>query len=184
MSSWPLLVFTTLGAGAAGAIITTYGTQSRDRRSAWAEVRLRVARAEYLAREASTSREEMMRALAEVEQAAFTAAVPWHVVAIYRSARIADFDAVMEQRSDPYNRRDAHSIDARISGRAAFRACEMLIRTLWHPWLTMPTRRIRSRRIRRFLYCGLPPGAVIGWRDERAARRWERKTIRNRQQSR
>src|SRR5262249_12003531 len=154
MTNWPLLVFATLGGGATGAVITTYGTQTHERRAAWTEVRARARHAAYLARQDSTSEDEIRPALTEVENAAFTAGVPWHVVAIFLSAGLADFQAAEQLRADPRNELGLRTYDSRITGHAAFRASELLLGTLWHPWLSMPTRRFSSRRIRKFLYCG------------------------------
>jgi hypothetical protein len=48
MTDWVPLLLTTLGAGATGAIITTYGAQASDRRAARAKARECLSNAENL----------------------------------------------------------------------------------------------------------------------------------------
>jgi len=55
MTSWVVIIFTTLGAGATGALITTYGTQTREQRAARAQARESLRRAEQASTRAAVT---------------------------------------------------------------------------------------------------------------------------------
>lgn len=149
--SWVTLVFTNLLAGATGAVITTHGTQSRARRDARGQVRTCLQHVETLARQPGVSPSDLASSVAQVEDAAFIAAVPRRVIAIYRDARLAADDA---ERNWAEPARQHRYPDKHITRDAERKARELLVRVLWHPWLTMPTRGLRTWQLRRFLNSG------------------------------
>src|SRR5262249_479056 len=149
---WLTLLITTLGAGAAGAIITTYGTQSRDRRNARAEVRARLNHVARLAVNRETPHDQLRSAFREVEDAAFIAAVPQLVVDVYRDAREGGVGV-----SEARERHEADGAIDTVVTVCAGLARGLFIRVLWHPWLMLPVQRMRARQIRKLLDSGLPP---------------------------
>jgi hypothetical protein len=145
---WFTLLLTTLGAGAAGAIITTYGTQARDRRAARAEVRACLQRADRIARN-RPPHDQIESALADVENAAFIAGMPRHVVRLYGQAFF------WSNRTDD-RRPELGGENEAIILLAAVAAADLMVRVLWHPWLMLPVQRILARQTRQYLNSGLP----------------------------
>src|SRR2546423_11175370 len=121
--TWITLLLTVFGAGATGAVITTFGGQSRDRREARARVRTTLATAERLCQTLDTSPDAARQAIFDVENAAFMAAVPSRVIAIYRDARLADYLALKSRKESRFVRpsEDVTSI-------AAMGAAALLVR--------------------------------------------------------
>jgi hypothetical protein len=184
---WLTLVITTLGAGAAGAVITTYGAQSRDRRAARAEVRAQLLRAEKAARNPDAPIDELYAAIGNLNRAAFVAATPRRIIELYAHATVtARLVSLAVQRRGP----DAGHYD--IASAAAYAAGDLLVNVLWHPWLMLPVRGLRARHIRQFLDTAMterdrrafqaPPAGT--WRSRRRviseAKRWRRRMSRNR----
>jgi hypothetical protein len=176
---WLPLIFSTLASGTVGGFITTFATQARDRRAARAQVRARVTEAERAAYLPGLQHADLVKALDDLEDAAFVAGVPSHVIELYRDARMAAW--VVRVTTPPGD----HAEDSPkvVSGRVAHQAAIMLIRILWHPWLTIPIHRWRIGRLRRVLDGGVPHSSV-----ERAGRnrlrRWEREMLRREKQTR
>jgi len=88
MTDWVPLLLTTLGAGAAGAIITTYGAQASDRRAARAKARECLSKAENLSEGGDISHEEITAAMDELEISAMIARLPRTLVDLHRVARV------------------------------------------------------------------------------------------------
>jgi len=86
-SGWLPLVLTTLGAGAIGAVISTYGTQTRERRHARAAAREALRDVENLTPSPDT-RERVAAALDAFDTSAMLAGLPRQVTALHREARL------------------------------------------------------------------------------------------------
>jgi hypothetical protein len=89
MPSWVTLIFTTLGAGAVGSIITTYGSQTRERRAARAQARDCLRRAVNLARTLNPLHADITAALDELDTSAMIAGLPRGLVDLHREAPYA-----------------------------------------------------------------------------------------------
>lgn len=173
MTDWVPLLLTGLGAGVIGSVITTYGSQARERRGARKEALARLAEADRAAGQTSSDRAAILDAGRAVGTAALLAGVPLHVVDTYLVAYEAARDDRLKwapPRVTPY---DPASVGIHLYREAT----ELLTKVLWHPLLTVPVRRYRSRRIRRFLAAVLPPGTTIFLRRTRGARKWERAAL-------
>ncbi len=173
MPSWVTLILTTLGAGAIGSIITTFGSQARDRRDARKEVLIRVAEADRISGQAPSDRAAIRSAARAVASTAMLAGVPVHVVDTYLLA----YDAVRDPQLTWAPQRLSPQDPACVGIHIYREAVELLTNVLWHPLLTLPVRRHRSRHIQRFLTSLLPPGTPILLRRPRGARKWEREAI-------
>ena len=75
MTDWLTIAFTTLGAGAAGSIITTFGTQTRERRQARGEAREAIRQVQNLILQAPTY-DQLAPALGNPETSAMLAGLP------------------------------------------------------------------------------------------------------------
>jgi hypothetical protein len=173
MTDWVPLLLTGLGAGVIGSVITTYGSQARERRDARKEALARLAEADRAAGQTSGDRSAILDAGRAVGTAALLAAVPMYVVDTYLLA----YEAVRDDRLKWAPPRVTSHDPASVGIYVYREATELLTRALWHPLLTLPVRRYRSRRTRRFLTGVLPQGATIYLRRDRGARRWERAAL-------
>lgn len=169
------LVLTTLGAGAVGAIITTYGAQASDRRTARAKARECLAKAENLSRGGDISHEQITAAMDDLEVNAMIARLPRRLVDLHRVARVRLWAARRAAGSgeDPI----LTDPDAIASVRVGIEAGQLLSAAMWHPWLTAPYRWYRTRRLTKVLAVGMPmhSASIKVFRDNN--RRWERDTI-------
>ena len=86
-SGWFPLILTTLGAGATGAVISTYGTQTRERRQARAAAREALRNVENLTPSPDT-REQVAAALDAFDTSAMLAGLPRKVTVLHREARL------------------------------------------------------------------------------------------------
>lgn len=173
MFNWVMLVLTSLGAGVIGSAITTYGSQARERRDARKEALGRLADADRAAGQASGDRAAILDAGRAVGTAALLAAVPMYIVDTYLLAYDAARDDQLKWAPPRITPRDPDSVGIHLYREAT----ELLTKVLWHPLLTLPVRRYRSSRIRRFLVAILPPGTTIFLRRTHGARKWERAAI-------
>ncbi len=173
MADWVPLLLTGLGAGVLGSVITTYGSQARERRDARKEALARLADADRAAGQASSDRTDILDAGRAVGTAALLAAVPMYVVDTYLLAYEAARDDQLKWAPPRVTPHDPATVGIHLYREGA----ELLTQVLWHPLLTLPVRRYRSRRIRRFLVAVLPPGTTIFLRRTRGARKWERAAL-------
>jgi hypothetical protein len=173
MTDWVPILLTGLGSGVVGSVITTYGSQAREWCEARKEALARLAEADRAAGQASGDRSVILDAGRAVGTAALLAAVPMHVVDTYLLA----YDAVHDDRLKWAPPRVTSHDPASVGIHVYREATELITKVLWHPWLTMPVRRYRSRRIRRFFAGVLPPGTTIFLRRTHGARKWERAAI-------
>jgi hypothetical protein len=173
MPSWLTLVLTTLSAGAIGSIITTYGSQARERRDARKEALARLADADRAAGQPSSDRKAIVDAGRAVGTAALLAGVPMYIADTYLLAYDTSRDDRFKWAPPRISPHDPASVGIHIYREAT----ELLTKVLWHPLLTLPMRRYRSRRLRRFITGVLPAGTTIFLRRARGARKWERAAI-------
>jgi hypothetical protein len=101
------------------------------------------------------------------------AGVPMYVVDTYLLA----YDAARDDRFKWAPSRVTSHDPASVGVHLYREATELLTRVLWHPLLTLPVRRYRSRRIRRFMSGVLPPGTAIFLRHTQGATKWERAAL-------
>ena len=176
MTDWVLLVLTTLGAGAAGAIITTYGAQASDRRAARAKARECLSEAENLSRGGDISHEQITAAMDNLEISAMIARLPRKLVDLHRVARVRLWAA----------RRAAGSAEnpivtdsgAIITVRVGTEAGQLLSAAMWHPWLSAPYRWYRTRRLIKLFAAGLPTHSSSLKVSRHDNRQWESDIIR------
>ncbi len=173
MTDWPLIIFTTLGGGTVGAVVTTFGGQARARRKARAKIlktlrELEVERIEAF--EHFDDGEFCLNSdlLADLETRCMLAGVPRFPVRTYRlayeSARMASSSAT-----------DATWIHGRPSKRALTsslmdEAAKHLAASVWHPWLSWLTVQGECSYLRETINLAFP--------DIRAFDDWPRQTIR------
>lgn len=177
MSNVPdwLLVVTGLGGGVAGAVVTTYGTQTKERRQTRAQARNAIRIAENLAYR-TPAHLEITAALARLETSAMLAGLSRGLTELHREARMRHWVLTGPAHADDPERLTKK--ETVTSGRVAHQSAELLVRATWHPWVTAPYRWYRTRRLVRLLDAGMPARARFD-RDRRSnLRRWERETIR------
>jgi hypothetical protein len=173
MTDWVPLLLTGLGAGVIGSVITTYGSQARERRDARKEALARLADADRAIGQSSSDRRTILDAGRAVGTAAMLVAVPMYVVDTYLLA----YEAARDDRLKWAPPRTTPQDPASVGIHTYREATELLTKVLWHPLLTLPVRRYRSRRIRRFLAGVLPAGTTIFLRRTRGTRKWERAAL-------
>jgi hypothetical protein len=173
MTDWVPILLTGVASGVIGSVITTYGSQARERRDARKEVLARLAEADRTAGQVAVDRAAVLDAGRAVGTAALLAGVPRHLIDTYLLA----YDAVRDDRLKWGTPRITSNDPMSVGIHLYREATELLTVVLWHPLLTLPVRRYRSRRIRRFLAGVLPPGTTIFLRRTRGVRRWERAAL-------
>jgi hypothetical protein len=82
-TGWMPLILTALGSGAISAVITTYGTQGRDRRTARVELMTALAHADRTAGRGDAKRSEILDAGRAVVTATLLAGIPPYVADTY-----------------------------------------------------------------------------------------------------
>ena len=176
MTSWVPLVLTTLGAGAVGSIITTYGAQASDRRAARARARESLTKAENLSKGGDVTHEQITAAMNDLEISAMIACLPRNLIDLHRVARVRLWAA---RRAAPPGE-DAILTDpaAIASVRVGVEAGQLLSAAMWHPWLTAPYRRYRTRRLAKILAAGIPMESASVRLFHQNNRQWERDIIR------
>jgi hypothetical protein len=85
MTDWPPIILTAIGSGAVGSIITTYGTQTRERRQARAQAREAIRQVQNSAYPVPTQ-EQLTATLDNLETSAMLAGLPKNLIAINREA--------------------------------------------------------------------------------------------------
>jgi hypothetical protein len=176
-SGWFSLILTTLGAGATGAAISTYGTQTRERRQARAAAREALRNVEDLTPSPDT-REQLAAALDALDTSAMLAGLPRKVMALHREARLRScwYPDIPYPSDSP--EADRYETTQRTSRRVAHQAAELLVHATWHPWATAPWRWYRARRLALLLAAGDPHHTGITRAIDREARKLDRDTIR------
>ena len=157
MTDWVPLLLTGFGSGVLGSVITTYGSQARERRDARKEALARLAEADRAAGQASNDRAAILDAGRAVGTAALLAGVPMYIVDTYLLA----YEAVRSDRLKWAPARVTDQDPQSVGIHVYREATGLITKVLWHPWITLPVRRYRSRHIRRFLADVLPPGTAI-----------------------
>jgi hypothetical protein len=175
MTNWAVLALTTVGAGAAGSIVTTYGTQSRERRVARAQARECLRQAENIAQAASTSHEQITKAMDDLESAAMIAGLPRALVDLHRIARVRSWAA--SHATTPGRDALARDPAAVTCTRVGLQAAQLLAAASWHPWRGSLYRWHRTRRLRKVFHAGVPARTQLDANARRSLRKWERETI-------
>lgn len=146
---WLPLVFTTLGGGAVGSLIASYGSQARDRRAARSEAMAFLQRFEI-----ARSRKPVIDGndfddndLAELETRCLLAGIPRYLVDLYKQVNESG-------RYQGYRKADPamSEMEDLVRFELISRAARLLASAVWHPWLTAPSRRWRARQLRRSLF--------------------------------
>jgi hypothetical protein len=142
--------------GVGGSAITTYGAQTKDRRDARGKARESFTKAEDVVALTGTLAPSE---LAGLESSAFTAGIPSYLIQTYEDARHlatkmreelkaaeAAFlkDVKNEEAVNQFQQAKTRSSDADF---AASLVSELLLRSLWHPWLAWFTWYQRCRRL-------------------------------------
>jgi hypothetical protein len=167
MSDWVTIVLTGLGSGVVGSVITTYGSQIRERRQARTQAREGIRNIQQILYGTSTQ-EELIVVLDGFETIAMLAGLPERLTRINR-------DAVLAYRASV----SAHASDGEfLNHHIATETVRLLIDATWHPALKAPYRWWRTRRLYRVMHTGPRPGPR-----RRDKRRWERETIRKAKRS-
>jgi hypothetical protein len=176
-SGWLPLVLTTFGGGAVGAIISTYGTQTRERHQARAAAREALRDVENLTPSPDT-RQQVTVALDAFETSAMLAGLPRKVTALHREARLHScfYPDVPHTSDSPEAAR--FEVTQRTSRRVAHQAAELLTHATWHPWATVPWRVYRARQLTRLFAAGDPRYTGFLRAIERDARKLDRETLR------
>jgi hypothetical protein len=176
MTDWALVILTALGSGALGAIVTTYGTQTRERRQARTQVREALRQVQNLMRHVPTY-EQLTAALDNLETSAMLARLPQELTGLNRDALHTlreHLASVAEPHpSDGPELADARSDTAFLSDHIAGETIQLFIDATWHPILSAPRRWWRTRQLSRVMDTYPRPGPRL-----RDKRRWERDTIR------
>jgi hypothetical protein len=145
MTNWVPLILTTLGAGAVGSIITTYGAQASDRREARARARESLTKAENLSRGGDVTHEHITAAMDDLEISAMIARLSRTLVDLHRVVRVRLWAA--RQAALPGEDPILTDPGAIASVRVGVEAGQLLSAAMWHPWLTAPYRWYRTRRL-------------------------------------
>lgn len=146
-SGWLPFVVTTLGAGGAGSLITTLGSQSRERRRVRSEALECLQRTETTRMAQPLSGEPYYDAdrFAELQTKCLLAGVPRHVVTLYD-----DFASTAANRpldlSQPVHIASTQTIGRLLIVKLIERVASIIIEFFWHPWLS---RIFFSRKLRR-----------------------------------
>lgn len=178
MSDWLSTALTALGSGALGAVITTYGAQTRVRREARSHAREMLRQLESSTRSNPTG-QELSAALDNFETEAMLAGISRKLTELNRKAVDDYWMTVTRWHVDEYAKSIKEHLDTH-DGQAEFRAAHIQAETLrlladatWHPVTHAPYRWWRTRQLWLVVHSGPRPGPRP--RDKRS---WERKAIR------
>lgn len=174
MTAWATLAFTTLGGGAVGSIVTTYASQSRERRRARADAREAIRKADCLAADPPRSpHNDFIAALDNLETAAMLAGLPraltelhreaceWHWVLAINHWRLTQPQSPGVPSYEEGTGNDHQGIEALICWRTAHQAASLLAAATWHPWVSAPYRWYQTRRLTRVLRTVMPRSAEL-----------------------
>jgi hypothetical protein len=179
MTGWAPIILTALGSGALGSIITTYGTQTRERRQARAQAREAIRQVQNLTVPVPTH-EQLTTALDNLETSAMLARLPRRLTGLNREALYIrrDVMASVSEADHPTTQNPPtctatwHSpLNTSRANPPAPHRCDLAS----HPRRALPLVAHSPARPR---YGHTPrPGP-----DRRGKRRWERETIRKAKQ--
>jgi hypothetical protein len=178
-----VVVAASVASGVLGSIVTTYGTQARERRTARTEVRKHFQRVERLARHRDLSQEyywQVVASLDDLEGAMLVAGMPRYVAAFYRRIQLLAYATHTTTAPEERNEPKAQWI---IAARVSHRTGDLLADTIWHPWLSAPTRRLRMRRLQKILERGMPERTRMLAENQERLRAWERDILRGTQET-
>jgi len=188
VTGWLPLVFTTLGGGAVGSLIASYGSQARERRAARSEAMAFLQRFEIArGRKPATDNDFDDSDLAELETRCLLAGMPRYLVDLYKQVNESGrYRGYVKVKSSPIAELIA---DPAIDEMAAVVRSELISRTagllasaVWHPWLTAPSRRWRAQRLRRILFRTDPSAAWMQQNHRRVLREWESSLLKMRRE--
>ena len=176
MNDWAPIILTAVGSGALGSIITTYGTQTRERRQARAQAREAIRQVQSLTVPVPTY-EQLTAALDNLETSAMLAGLPEKLTALNREALYIRRE-VMANVNEPSPPDDPDFANSRSDiafavDHIAGETLHLLVDATWHPILSAPYRWWRTRQLARVMDTRPRPGPR-----PRDKRRWERETIR------
>jgi hypothetical protein len=154
-TDWITLLLTTLGGGAVGSVVTTYGAQTRERRQARAEARGAVKIAEKAV--SIEDDEELEAALEDLATKAMLAGLPRFLVDLYSESKRSYIWGLRQGRKET----DKENMDAWLTTamdcrRVADETARLFVDATWHPWLGFVYRRYRARKLR-FMLKGTSP---------------------------
>jgi hypothetical protein len=179
VSDWVTIAFTTLGAGAVGAIITTYGTQIKDRRATRAKARDSLRRVERATNRATLiTHPVMVAALDDLDTCAMLAGLPEGLVNFHREATMRYWVKITSAAPAINGNIQLPSAETLTAGRVSHQAAKLLASATWHPWRSMPYRVWRLRRLRKIMQAGMPARAQMDQRTRGNLRNWEREILR------
>jgi hypothetical protein len=176
-----LIVATSVASGVLGSIVTTYGTQAKERRTVRTEVRTCFQRVEQLTRHKDVSQQYyalLLASLDDLEGAMLAAGMPYYIAAFYRKVQLLAYATYF---TTPPGERDKPTAHWLIAVRVAHRTATILVNAIWHPLLSAPTRRLRVRRLRRILDNGMPERTRMHVENQQSLREWERDILRGSQ---
>lgn len=179
MTSIPdwLLILTGLGGGVVGSVITTYGTQTRQRREARSAAREAIRYAEDLFLHQPEHR-DITAALARLENSAMLVGLPRRLTELHREARMRFWVIrTVPVTGDP-EAISQHQSEGLVSGRVSAQAAKLLVGATWHPWAGAIYRWHRTRKLAQLLDAGMPVRAQLDRERRSDLRKWERDTIR------
>src|SRR6266567_3215375 len=173
--TWVLVMAASLASGTLGALVTTYGNRTKERREARAKVHACFQKVEQLARHPDPAQEYYRVLLSALEGASLVAAVPFRLVRFYRRVRLQAYATHFTTPPGECDQPRAHWL---VAARVADKAAALLAASLWHPWLSAPVRRWHLRRLQRILDAGLPDHAQQRQLTSRTLQEWERDLLR------
>ena len=184
MSSWLAIIFTTLGGGAVGSIVTTYGTQTRERRAARAKARDSLRRVQRAARPqpgllppvANAGHSALLAALDDLDTNAMLAGLPSGLVTLYREATVRYWVKVVTAGTFSEMIADDQTL---VAGRVMHQSAALLATATWQPWRSAPYRAWRTRRLRQVMQAGMPGRTALDLQSKHNLRKWEREVLRS-----
>lgn len=174
MTAWATLAFTTLGGGVVGSIVTTYASQSRERRRARADAREAIRKADRLATDPPrTVHNDFIAALDNLETAAMLAGLPRALTELHREACERHWEFAINHWRFTHTQspgvlpceegtgNDPQGTEALTCRRTAHQAASLLVAATWHPWVSAPYRWYQTRRLTRVLRTAMPRSAEL-----------------------
>jgi hypothetical protein len=179
-TDWPLIIFTTLGGGTVGAVVTTFGAFAGERRKARVKI---LRRLRQLETERGAAFERFAEGgfrldsdlLTDLETRCMFAGVPRFAVRTYRlayeAARVASASADGEQW-----------VSGRPSSRALTRslmdeAAKHLAAAVWHPWLSWLTVQGQCQYLKETIELAFPDIHALDSWPRQTIKRWRRVMI-------
>ena len=150
----PVLLTSLTAGGAIGAVITTYGAKSRERRQARSEVIACLQRIEVmrLSRPAKDGLLYVAADFAELETKCMVAGVPRELVFLYKTANQRWTRLTPPKGLEGHAAEDMVAVAAFLAILALIdRAAELLTEAVWHPLLSRPLRRRRIESLTKMI---------------------------------